>query len=259
MQSKTMLGVVIAPAFLWISVGHSEPSALLSDGHANSAHWEYMGIEGPAHWGMLTREYMQCETGNRQSPINITMGHHGQHQHALDFHYHTTHVHEMNNGHTIQVSHVMGNQVTFNGRPYKLRQFHFHAPSEHHIEGNAFPMELHLVHQDARGHVLVVGVLLETHGFSSPLMALWNWLPTQMGQEVSIPMNFNLAALLPSTRHHFSYSGSLTTPPCTEGVQWIVLSEPVHITQVDVQRFVEIIGRNARPIQPLRGRDIETQ
>lgn len=103
---------------------------------------------------MLTKEYMLCETGNRQSPINISMAHQNQQQESLVFHYQTSQLHEMNNGHTILVSHVSGCRVELNNRKYKLRQFHFHAPSEHHLDGQAFPMELHLVHQDQQGHVV---------------------------------------------------------------------------------------------------------
>ena len=221
------------------------------------AHWDYMGVEGPEHWGMLTNEYMTCETGHRQSPINITMPHHSTQQEKLVFHYQTSQLHELNNGHTIQVSHVSGCRVDLNDRGYKLRQFHFHAPSEHHIEGKAFPMEMHMVHQDEKGHVLVLAAMLEADMSNPVLTKLWNWLPNQIGQEVSIPLELSLADLLPKNTHHYTYSGSLTTPPCTEGVQWIVLKEPIHIAQQDVDRFLAIIGQNARPIQPLEGREID--
>ncbi len=221
------------------------------------SHWDYMGIEGPEHWGMLTEKYMTCETGNRQSPINITMTHHGDHQQQLVFHYQTSQLHEMNNGHTIQVSHVSGCRVDLNDRKYQLRQFHFHAPSEHHIEGKAFPMEMHLVHQDETGHVLVLAVMMATDAPQPVLSKLWKWLPEQIEEEVSIPLELSLTDVLPTNTHHYAYSGSLTTPPCTEGVQWIVLKDPMHVTQQDVDQFVQIIGLNARPIQPLRNRHID--
>ena len=221
------------------------------------SHWDYLGIEGPEHWGMLTEQYMTCEIGNRQSPINITKTHHGDHQQKLVFHYQTSQLHEMNNGHTIQISHVSGCRVDLNDRKYQLRQFHFHAPSEHHIEGKAFPMEMHLVHQDETGHVLVLAVMMETDAHEPVLRKLWKWLPEQIGQDVSIPLELSLTDILPINTHHYTYSGSLTTPPCTEGVQWIVLKQPMHVTQQDVDQFVQIIGQNARPIQPLRGRHID--
>lgn len=221
------------------------------------AHWDYLGVEGPRHWGMLSKKYMSCETGNRQSPINLSMSRHGNPQQKLDFHYQTSQLHEMNNGHTIQVSHTSECRVDLNNRNYKLRQFHFHTPSEHHIEGKAFPMEMHLVHQNETGHVLVIAVMLETDATQPVLGKLWKWLPEQAEQEVSIPLEFSLTDILPANTEHYTYSGSLTTPPCTEGVQWIVLKDPMHVTQKDVDQFVQIIGHNARPIQPLRGRHIE--
>ena len=221
------------------------------------SHWDYMGIEGPEHWGMLTEEYMTCESGDRQSPINITMTHHGDHQQQLVFNYKTSQLHEMNNGHTIQISHVSGCRIDLNDRKYQLRQFHFHAPSEHHIEGKAFPMEMHLVHQDETGHVLVLAVMMETDAAQPVLSNLWKWLPEQIGEEVSIPLELGLTDILPTSTHHYAYSGSLTTPPCSEGVQWIVLKDSMHVTQQDVDQFVQIIGQNARPIQPLRNRHID--
>ncbi len=220
-------------------------------------HWDYLGVENPSHWGMLSTEYKTCEAGNRQSPINITMTHHGDHQQKLEFHYQTSQLHEMNNGHTIQVSHVSGCRIDLNDHKYKLRQFHFHAPSEHHIEGKAFPMEMHLVHQDEKGHVLVMAVMMETDATQPVLSKLWKWLPAQTKKEVSIPLELSLTDMLPTNTHHYTYSGSLTTPPCTEGVQWIVLKEPMHVTQEDVDQFVHIIGHNARPIQPLGNRHID--
>ena len=228
-------------------------------GKTMQSHWAYMGIEGPEHWGMLTEEYMTCETGDRQSPIDISMAKHGQHHSTLVFRYHPSQVHELNNGHTIQVSHVSGCEADLNDRTFKLRQFHFHAPSEHHIEDQAFPMEMHLVHQDNKGHVLVIAVMMKTDASNQVLGKLWDWLPQQMGKEISLPLELSIADILPTNTHHYSYSGSLTTPPCTEGVQWIILKEPMHIAEEDVKRFVQIIGYNARPIQPLRNRQIEEE
>jgi len=215
-----------------------------------------MGIEGPEHWGMLTEKYMTCETGDRQSPINITMTHHGEHQQNLVFHYQTSQLHEMNNGHTIQVSHSSGCRVDLNDRKYQLRQFHFHTPSEHHIEGKAFPMEMHLVHQDDRGQTLVIAAMLTVEKHIPVLSKLWTWLPEQIGKEISVPLDLRLGDILPHNTRHFSYDGSLTTPPCTEGIRWIVLEEPITVAQEDIDQFMHIIGPNARPIQPDNNRPI---
>ena len=118
-------------------------------------------------------------------------------------------------------------------------------------------MEMHLVHQDETGHVLVLAVMMATDATEPFLSKLWKWLPEQTNREVSIPLELNLTDFLPTSTKHYAYPGSLTTPPCTEGVKWIVLKDPMHVTQQDVDQFVQIIGRNARPIQPLRGRHID--
>ena len=120
------------------------------DNKQNRLHWDYWGIEGPEHWGMLTKEYMACETGGKQSPIDIQTQGLSHHQETLEFLYNISELHEINNGHTVQISHKSGCRVDLNKRAYKLRQFHFHEPSEHHIDGKTFPMEMHLVHQDER-------------------------------------------------------------------------------------------------------------
>lgn len=242
----------------------SEKTGKMIDAPSSTSHneqlkaqWDYLGIEGPEHWGILNEEYLTCETGNLQSPINITMSHPGDHQQKIVFYYQTSQIYGLNNGHTIQVAHAAGCRVDLNDRKYKLRQFHFHAPSEHHIKGEAFPMEMHLVHQDIKGRVLVVAVMMKTDAKQPVLSKLWKWLPDQIGKEKSIPLEVRLMDILPTSKDHYAYSGSLTTPPCTEGVQWIVLKEPMHVTQQDVDQFVQIIGPNARPVQPLRDRQVK--
>jgi carbonic anhydrase len=221
------------------------------------SHWDYLGVEGPQHWGLLTKEYAQCETGSKQSPINIQTKGVSHHQESLIFNYKTSELHEINNGHTIQVSHTTGCHIAFNKHIYNLRQFHFHEPSEHHIDGKAFPMEMHFVHQDKTGKILVVAVMMQI-GDEHPIVKnIWKWLPDQVGQETSIPIKVSLRDILPQKTHHYSYSGSLTTPPCTEGVQWIVLTETIKISEESLKKFTTIIGPNARPVQPLGSRHID--
>ncbi len=220
-----------------------------SDEH-NQSHWDYRGIEGPEHWGMLSKEYKTCETGSKQSPIDIQTQELSHHQENLEFHYKISELHEMNNGHTIQISHKSGCKVDLNKRAYKLRQFHFHEPSEHHIDGKTFPMEMHFVHQDETGHILVIAVMMEVGPEHPILKTIWKWLPDQIEKETSVPMTSNLREILPASTEHFSYAGSLTTPPCSEGVQWIVLTEPIKVSEQSLKKFSAIIGNNARPIQP---------
>jgi carbonic anhydrase len=218
-------------------------------------HWAYTGREGIEHWGMLSPAYMTCEAGSHQSPINIEMSRHARAQEQLTRMYLPTSGQVLHNGHTIQINVQAGGGVLLNGRPYVLRQFHFHDPSEHHVDGKSYPMELHLVHDDARGHVLVIGVLLDVGADNEELAAIWTRLPGTAGEKSSVPM-LNVSALLPATTHHFSYHGSLTTPPCTEGVQWIVLRDHLTLSKEQMQKFVSLVGHNARPVQPLHGRKV---
>lgn len=225
-----------------------------ADEHALS-HWGYEGEEGAAHWGMRSSAYMACEAGSHQSPVNISMPSHAQQQERLVFQYRSGPVQALDNGHTIQVNVLSGNELHLNGRTYFLRQFHFHDPSEHQVDGRTYPMEIHLVHQDRKGHVVVIGVFVETGSPNRSLAELWAMLPMKAG-EVGSEHQFNPQDLIPSNSHHFSYHGSLTTPPCTEGVQWIILRDPISMSTQQIAQLTSIIGQNARPIQPLHDRKI---
>jgi len=223
-----------------------------------ASHWSYEGQESAVHWGMLGPAYMACEGGSHQSPINISMPRQTQQQEQLVFHYQSTGVRALDNGHTIQVNVPSGNDLHLNGRTYSLSQFHFHDPSEHHVDGRTYPMEIHLVHQDRKGHVLVIGVLVETGSPNQSLAELWAMLPMKAG-ELGAEHPFNPQDLVPHNTHHFSYHGSLTTPPCAEGVHWIVLRDPISMSPRQIAQFVSIIGQNARPVQPLNGRRIQEE
>ena len=154
-----------SPPLAMTDTGENNPSAGESrsaqrEPNGGTNHWSYEGVEGPGHWAMLEPSYMACETGRQQSPINIEMPQTGENQEDLTFHYQPTPLRVLNNGHTIQVNYQEGSYLRLNGQSYKLRQFHFHDPSEHHIDGKIYPMEMHLVHQDDAGHTLVVSLLM---------------------------------------------------------------------------------------------------
>ena len=223
-----------------------------------ASHWSYEGQESDAHWGMLSQAYMACEAGSHQSPIDISMPRHAQQQEQLVFHYQSGLVRALDNGHTIQVNVPPGNELHLNGRTYYLDHLHFHDPSEHHVDGRTYPMEIHVVHKDRKGHVVVIGVLVETGAPNQSLAELWTMLPMKAG-ELGSEHRFNPQDLIPSNGHHFSYHGSLTTPPCTEGVQWIVLRDPISMSAKQIAQFVSILGKNARPVQPLHGRRIQAE
>jgi carbonic anhydrase len=222
---------------------------------SNSPHWTYYGEEGMDHWGMLSHSYMTCETGSHQSPVDITMSSEHQAPARLQFHYRTADLQAMHNGHSIQVRVSSGNELHVNGRTYQLMQFHFHEPSEHHIEGKSSPFEIHLVHRDRAGHIVVVSLLAELGPGHPVVSTLWSSLPMYAGESAP-SRQLELSTLIPNNLHHFAYHGSLTTPPCTEGVQWIVMKEKISIAQAQIDQFVALVGHNARAIQPIHDRRV---
>ena len=228
------------------------------------SHWSYQGFRGPRLWGFLEDAYRECRVGHQQSPIDIVMPHHADHQEELFFHYSDTSFQVMKTEHGLRIEHLGTSSLVWNQRPYRLRQFHFHDPSEHHIDGEEFPMEIHLVHEDANGHLLVVALLV-TLGKKNPLLAnIHDWVEHQEKpraiqtlENPNTTLELNVNDFIPHSTHHFSYHGSLTTPPCTQGVQWILMRTPIHLSQTQLNWFSSMIGTNARPVQPLEGRQVE--
>jgi len=162
----------------------------------------------------------------------------------------------VNNGHTIQVNYNEGSSIKVDGMTFELKQFHFHGPSEHTINGQYFELEMHLVHQSADGSLAVVGVLIR-EGAENPAFAPFSdHLPTKSGEEYSSQDTINADDLLPASRLSYRYSGSLTTPPCSEGVKWLVLTTPIEMSGTQIASFKDIIQNNNRPVQPHNGRDI---
>ena len=223
-------------------------------GHA--AHWAYQGPGGPEVWGQLKPEFSKCSTGQRQSPIDIRSGIQVQLE-AIEFDYQPTGFSVVDNGHTVQVNLPPGNAITVMGRRYDLLQFHFHRPSEERINGRQFDMVAHLVHKDAEGRLAVVAVLLD-RGASQPVIQnVWNALPLEKGEEQAAPSVIDLKRLLPEDKRYFTYMGSLTTPPCSEGVLWMVMKTPVNISPEQINIFARLYPMNARPIQQVSGRLIK--
>jgi carbonic anhydrase len=167
-------------------------------------------------------------------------------------------LHIIDNGHTVQVNYGAGSSMSVDGKRYDLVQFHFHRPSEETIDGKAYPMEAHLVHKDAEGHLAVVAVLLKQGKESPFLRALWANLPAEKEKEKVVgKVSINAASLLPKNHAYYTFPGSLTTPPCSEGVTWFVLTTPVDLSSSQVARFEKIYPHNARPTQPLNGRVVK--
>lgn len=217
-------------------------------------HWTY---DEQAKWGKLSPEFSACNTGVKQSPIDIKSL---QKSALLPLKpsYQKISVKLFNNGHTVQVNIPEGNRLVIGDKEYSLVQFHFHAPSEHHIDGKFYPMELHLVHKDKEGKLAVIAVMLQEGQGSPVIQRVLDYLPEQTGEENSRDVKMNIADLLPKSPHYYSYEGSLTTPPCSENVRWIVMMEPMMVSKEQIHAFQKVIGKNARAVQPLNGRVIKT-
>lgn len=220
------------------------------------AHWAYEGAGSPENWGKLKPEFATCAKGTRQSPIDIRDGIRVD-QEPIQFDYRHNQFRVLDNGHTIQAS-LGGSSISVLGKTYELLQFHFHRPAEERINGRAFDMVAHLVHRAADGKLAVVAVLFEK-GREHPLIqAVWNNLPLERNQEVTPPLTtINAADLLPERRDYYSYMGSLTTPPCTEDVLWLVMKEQQYMSEEQMAVFARLYANNARPIQPAFGRTIK--
>ena len=161
----------------------------------------------------------------------------------------------LNNGHTIQVNYRPGSVLKVNGREFELKQFHFHAPSENHIEGRSYPMEMHLVHADKEGNLAVVAVMLTEGGENSTLAKIWEQMPEQAGEKESLKERISVEGLLPASRDYYRFNGSLTTPPCSEGVRWYVMKQPLTVSTEQVKKLRHIMHHpNNRPVQRVNAR-----
>ncbi|MDE3180831.1 MAG: carbonic anhydrase family protein [Acidobacteriota bacterium] len=219
-------------------------------------HWSYAGPTGPAHWGSLEPGFAACKIGKRQSPIDIRDARKADLQ-PIRFSYKPFPLKIIDNGHTIQINVQSAGGIEIHDNQYSLVQFHFHKPSGELVGGKRFDMAVHLVHQDAAEHLAVVAVLLESGSENPLIQELWNHLPREKWKEYT-PRNaeINAAGLLPGNRNYYKYFGSLTTPPCTEGVTWFVLKSPVEISSSQIGVFGKLYANNARPVQPVNGRKI---
>ncbi|HTP68505.1 MAG TPA: carbonic anhydrase family protein [Dongiaceae bacterium] len=231
-------------------------SAVVSAQEAKPPHWTYGGEEGPSAWGKLDSAYATCSIGHTQSPIDIK-GAKPADLPALNFDYKAVPLNIIDNGHTIQINYPAGSTLTVGDKTYTLKQFHFHHPSEEHINGRGFAMVAHLVHADSSGNLAVVAVLL-AQGEENPLIAtLWKNLPAEKGKAVDVPgVTVDMNKLLPADHGYYTFAGSLTTPPCSEGVTWYVLKHQSPVSAEEVAAFAKIYAKNARPIQPTNGRQI---
>lgn len=215
---------------------------------AADVHWGYTAEGAPEHWGELSEEYATCGTGEEQSPIDLS-GATPEDLEDLTFAYTPSGGEVLNNGHTLQFTPDTAQKVTLAGEELELVQLHMHTPSEHHIDGKQLPGEIHLVHKNAAGELTVVGIML-TDGTANDLVQyLLDNAPAQADATTDATEALDIAALLPTKQEYITYAGSLTTPPCTENVRWIVMTQPVGASAEQLAAFENLIGANARPVQ----------
>jgi carbonic anhydrase len=216
--------------------------------------WDYGDAFGPSHWGDLKPEFATCKTGHHQSPIDIRNPQKADLP-PLRFDYKPSSLDIIDNGHTIMVNYRPGSFMSVSGQIYALKQFHFHRPSEEKIDGKSFAMAVHLVHVDEKGKVAVVAVLLQ-EGKDNPLVQeLWKDLPKEKEKEEFLDsVQIDVSRILPSDRSYYTFSGSLTTPPCSEDVKWFVLKHPITVSKEEINRFATLYRNDARPTQPLYDR-----
>ncbi len=236
------------------SEGHSNTEHKKAGSHS-APHWGYSGVDGPAHWGSLADEFALCGSGREQSPINIK-DELEMNLIELEFHYGDSRRSKIiNNGHTIQVNYAPGSYALIGGKKHELLQFHFHAPSEHKIHGKHADMVVHLVHKSEEGSLAVVAVLFDRGEKNRFITPIWKAMPKHKG-ESTVSGALSIERLLPSNKRYYNYRGSLTTPPCSEGVNWNILTTRMSVSSAQVKAFKKIFPKSVRPVQPVNQRVI---
>src|SRR5262249_17059940 len=239
--------------------GAKTPPASSAPAPAGPAHWSYTGDEGPAKWGDLSPDFAACKTGKQQTPIDFAKGiAKGKGLSPVVFSYSQIPIQVTNNGHTIQAGNSTPSSITIGSDKYTLAQWHLHTPSEHTVEGKHFDAELHFVNKNDKGEITVVGILIKKGKESKAVKALVDNAPAEASKEPKAGQGtFDMSALTPAKAAYYTYTGSLTIPPCTEGIRWIVFQKPMEASEAQLAKLQELMhGPTARPIQALEGRSV---
>jgi len=225
-----------------------------------SQQWSYSSNTGPDHWGDLNPDWAVAATGKAQSPINIIADSDSPRSRSIaELHFTATDFVIGNTGHTVEiVPATTGNHVVLDGMKYTFRQAHFHAPSEHRLNGRSFVMEMHLIGKDDAGHIAVIGLVITLGAENATLRKVFAQIPTTPTDPADKyeMTKIDLSNLIPANSRTFRYAGSLTTPPCTEGVTWLVYETPIQLSAAQIKAFTGAYSMNARPVQALNGRTI---
>jgi carbonic anhydrase len=218
-------------------------------------HWEYSGKAGPENWAKLSPEYGAC-AGKNQSPINLT-GFIQAELKPIVFNYQGGSAEILNNGHTVQVNAQPGSSILVDSIQFDLKQYHFHAPSENLIDGKSFPLEVHLVHADKNGNLAVVAVMFAEGAANKALEKAWAKMPKKEGDKLSLPAGVSPLDILPPNRDYYRFNGSLTTPPCSEGVRWLVMKQAISASKEQIGEFAHVMHHpNNRPVQAVNARPV---
>ncbi len=234
---------------------HAPPLAAAEAAPGHEIHWSYEGEGGPANWAKIKDDYKLCATGSTQSPIDLkaTVS---TDLPMIEVNYKSAPLTVLNNGHTIQVNYPEGSKMTVGGETFNLLQFHFHTPSEYTVEGKRYNMEVHFVHKNAAGELGVIGIMIEKGAEeNAAAKAIWEHMPKTAGEPQTIAgATIDAAGFFPEDKSYYRLMGSLTTPPCSEGVHWHVLKTPIQFSEGQIATFKELFPVNARPLQEKNNR-----
>jgi carbonic anhydrase len=249
--------ILAISVFVFLAAISAAPSAFAQAAAAHAPHWEYSGADGPSHWGDLDPSFATCKTGKRQSPIDIKDAKKDPSLAPVQIDYKPSPLKVVDNGHTIRVNFAPGSSITVNGTAYTLTQFHFHKPSEEELAGKKYAMVIHLVNERSGG-AAVIALLVKTGAENPTVQKVWDNLPKEKDKENEVAgVTINAADLLPADQNYYNFDGSLTIPPCGEGVKWFVMKTPIEMSAAQIAAFATLYPMNARPIQPANGREIK--
>jgi carbonic anhydrase len=242
-------------SLIFLCAGLLLPALFLhaSSDNDGKPHWEYEGHNGPERWGEMYPDWAIASKGKEQSPIDLAFAA-SSNLPEITFDYKASPLEVVNNGHTIQVNYKPGSTIKVGDETFELLQFHFHSPSEHTVENSFYGMEVHFVHKNKNGELGVIGVFLAHGKANKTLQKILDNAPLEPGKNEVNGVTIDANDFLPSDKRYYAYSGSLTTPPCSEGVRWHVMRDPINVSEEQINKFREIVGENARPTQPLNQR-----
>ena len=229
---------------------------LAGNAWASGGQWGYSGKIAPEHWGSLDSAYTLCAAGVNQSPVDLTDCIESELE-PVSLNYTGLVTEIVHTGHTVQAKYTAGSTVTVNGKTFSLKQLHFHTPGENLIRGKQFPLEAQFVHADPDGNLAVIAVMYSLGKENAELKKIWRQMPDEAGKGAGMSSQVRADDLMPENKEYYRFNGSLTTPPCTEGVLWLVMKNPVPVSEAQVKQLAEALGHpNNRPVQPINARPI---